>query len=311
MFGVAVGVGAIVAALGFGTSLDHQLDDPARFQIDGREAAVLAIDRVRGEVRPPLLEGRYPATAAEVAVGTRTRSRLDLDIGDEIDLTSSRGDVSYTIVGDVLVPTLNGDGRLDEGALLTLDGAARVETEAGDSDIVDLVLGLREGSSAQDVIDAVAGSIGGFVISLPLGPPTDIANAGEVRAMPSWFAAVAGVLAAATLVHTAIVSARRRRLEAWSLRAIGFTRRQIRVSAGAHAAVLASAAVVIGLPLGIVGGRMGWRALASSLGSPLEPRLPAAWLFVVVPLACLLLAALAGALLSRPATRIESRQGDL
>jgi ABC-type antimicrobial peptide transport system permease subunit len=82
---------------------------------------------------------------------------------------------------------------------------------------------------------------------------------------------------------------RRRRRDLAVLRALGFTGRQVRATVSWMAVTVVVAALIAGIPLGVVGGRLAWLALSSQLG--LQP----APVLAPVPLAVL---AAAGILLS-------------
>jgi ABC-type antimicrobial peptide transport system permease subunit len=58
------------------------------------------------------------------------------------------------------------------------------------------------------------------------------------------------------------------------LRATGFTRAQVLISVCTQSVAIAVVAVVIGLPLGIVSGRVAWGALAHSIGAVSETIVP-------------------------------------
>jgi ABC-type antimicrobial peptide transport system permease subunit len=73
----------------------------------------------------------------------------------------------------------------------------------------------------------------------------------------------AGLLAV-LLVLVAVV--RRRRDELAIYRVLGFSPRQLRATIAVQGVLFATAAAVIGLPVGVVVGRFLWRALADTLG---------------------------------------------
>src|SRR5580698_5088935 len=77
-----------------------------------------------------------------------------------------------------------------------------------------------------------------------------------------------GLAAAAVLSLTLTVLSlvRRRRRELALLKAIGMTRGQVRAVVAWQTTLTLLIAVLIGGPLGIIGGRLAWHAFAGSLG---------------------------------------------
>ena len=88
------------------------------------------------------------------------------------------------------------------------------------------------------------------------------------------------------------------------MRSIGFTRRQSRVAIAWQATIIAVAGIVVGLPLGIVAGRLVWRWLAHNLPVVYVPPLAAVAVVLVIP-AAIALANLLAAWPARAAARIR------
>jgi predicted lysophospholipase L1 biosynthesis ABC-type transport system permease subunit len=113
-----------------------------------------------------------------------------------------------------------------------------------------------------------------------------------------------GVLALPTMVHLLLTSVRRRRRDLAVLRAIGFTRRQIQATGAWQAVVLTGAALVIGIPAGIVCGRLAWRIFTGQIGIPPVLDIPLLSLAILVAAGLALaiaLAAVPGHSVARPA----------
>ncbi len=80
---------------------------------------------------------------------------------------------------------------------------------------------------------------------------------------------LSGLLALAalgTLVHTLVMSIRRRRRDLAVLKTLGFVRRQVSATVAWQATTLAGIALVIGLPVGAVVGRWAWTIFANAIG---------------------------------------------
>jgi ABC-type antimicrobial peptide transport system permease subunit len=82
-----------------------------------------------------------------------------------------------------------------------------------------------------------------------------------------------------------VLSARRRRREIAVLRALGFVRRQVVVSAATQAVTVAAIGIAIGLPLGVIVGRWTWLAAIDDLGMIDTPATPTLMLTAVAAIA--------------------------
>jgi putative ABC transport system permease protein len=100
------------------------------------------------------------------------------------------------------------------------------------------------------------------------------------------------------------LSVRDRREELAVLRAIGFGDRDVRRSVRWQGLTLIGVGLLLGVPLGIVGGRYAWTFFADRLGVVPTITIPVSWLLVEV-LATLALGWLAVALPARTAARLS------
>jgi hypothetical protein len=262
--------------------------------VGGREMNLLAMDPVRGEVRPPLVRGNYPDGPDTVALGRRTIEQLGTDLGKDVELDF--GDVggaklSFRVVGEVLMPPQGIGGRMDEGLFFSLAGIRRAL--GTDNAVVDTL--FLAGAPGTD-LDAVVNELVERVepqerpsIEYPT-TPADLVDLGRARSMPTLFAAAMALAGAASLAHTLLGSVSRRRRESAVLRALGFRSRQFYATALTQSSALAAVAVALGVLLGIVVGRLAWNALANSIGSPLSAHVPLVGVVVVLPISVLALA---------------------
>jgi ABC-type antimicrobial peptide transport system permease subunit len=74
------------------------------------------------------------------------------------------------------------------------------------------------------------------------------------------------VLAVATLAHVLLTGVRRRRRDLAVLKALGFTRWEVLRTVAWEASALAAAAVLVGIPLGVIAGRLSWALFAGAAG---------------------------------------------
>ncbi len=94
------------------------------------------------------------------------------------------------------------------------------------------------------------------------------------------------LMSVVVLGHVLVSSTTARRKELALLRAIGFDRRQVRRTVAWQAAAIATVALAVGVPLGVVVGRNVWLTFATRLGVVPEAAVPFT-LVLVVPLAIL------------------------
>jgi ABC-type lipoprotein release transport system permease subunit len=86
----------------------------------------------------------------------------------------------------------------------------------------------------------------------------------EVRVVPLYVAAFTALLGALAVFHALVVTARRRRIDLATMRALGYRPRQAASVISWQGGVAAAAALVIGVPLGLIGGRFLWQSIAAS-----------------------------------------------
>ena len=91
------------------------------------------------------------------------------------------------------------------------------------------------------------------------------------------------VLGLAVLAQFTVASARRRRRDFAILKVLGLRRSQLRAVALWQVATVTAAALVIGIPLGIAGGRWAWQPFAAQAGLPpgAITSLPVLWMIPV------------------------------
>jgi predicted lysophospholipase L1 biosynthesis ABC-type transport system permease subunit len=153
-------------------------------------------------------------------------------------------------------------------------------------------------------------------VSASLGEDTQVFHfarsiRGDVEALsglahvPLALAMVLAALVLVTLAHRIVVNDRRHRKDHAVLRAIGITRRQSLGATSAQATTIATVALVVGIPLGIVAAGFVWRRIATSVEVVPTLTLPGG-ATVAGCIAVLLAAAGVGALLGMRSTRVPS-----
>ena len=189
-----------------------------RLVIDGQPLPAIGVEPLKGELNPTVVEGRSPAGADEIALGSRDLDRLDIGIGDSVVVTSGDGEeITLAVVGQAVYPGLG-----------TYPGADRTELARGAVSHHRHPARVRAGFEARSLAIAyVAGAdpdrvanelLGGLDVPADVGfiilsdqRPGDVVSLGRVRNVPLVLAGMLAVLAAAGLAHGLLGSVRRGR----------------------------------------------------------------------------------------------------
>jgi putative ABC transport system permease protein len=241
------------------------------------------------------VQGRLPRGPGEITLGTRTLASAHTRVGATA-LVSVPGQrpVRFRIVGTAVFPPLSDGPGLGQGAALTLAGARHLPGVPA-VPLDALLVRFRPGADPRTAIGTLTSRVtraGPFNVQEP-ATPTDLVNFGRVRNLPMLLGTALSGLALVTIAHLLITSVRRRRRDFAILRALGFTRGQVRRTAAWQAATLTAAALAIGIPAGAVCGRAAWLIFARHLGIVPAPDIPLPWFAVLIPIALGLAVAIA------------------
>ena len=223
------------------------------------DVPLYALQDLGGSMQFSLLKGRWPLRDDEVALGPRTGSAIDADMGDTITVGPSAQ--AMHVVGITLLAQTPHTS-FDEGVWLTpsaLDHATGTTPATGN---IQLFVRLADDASAGSVQQELADL--GFYVQTPYSPP-DVANLGNVLSLPLFLAAFLVALAIGATAHALLTGVRARSRDLAVLRSLGLTARQVSSAVIWQAAVIGFLALAIGIPLGLVLGRQVWRVLADSL----------------------------------------------
>ena len=315
---VALSVGMLVAVVTFGASLAHLVDNPevhgwnadvgllgaggyGNFDVPGvaevegfEQLTVgkfgnlgIAADSVpgmgvvpiRGELLPPIIEGRAPSSPSELALGRSTLAGIGAEIGDVVDVRLPGDDPApMTIVGTTVLPGLgpldNDRPTLGNGALVVLPDDAFAEDERGWSVILaDFAPGADPEAVTADLVGA-ADEQAGETDVFELFRPTDIDAFARLGSVPTVLVGLFGLVALGSLTHVLLVTARSWRRDRAVLAALGAEKAQLRSAVRWQAVVVVGLATVVALPAGSVLGRWAWRSLAEEIGIAPEPVQP-------------------------------------
>jgi ABC-type lipoprotein release transport system permease subunit len=318
--GVALATIAGVGALVLGTSVDQLVDTPKLFgwtwdytteagaaqlladdpsvesvglvnaaaiTIDGRPVTTRGIASLKGELPLTLIDGR-PAQAGEVVLGTRTMDDLGVGIGDTVVASGTLPPRELRVVGRAVFAGVVDAPEAGWGAAVPLDEFEKLGIEGDNAE--GAVVALVDGADRAAFKERLEGQ--GLAVQ-EAEEPLELDRLREVKGFP-WvltaFLVVVGLMATA---HAIFVTGRRRRSDLAVLRAMGLARRGLYQALSVQAATLALAGLLIGIPLGVIAGRVLWRSVARPLGVIVAVDVPWPAIIGAGVLACLLLAGLA------------------
>jgi hypothetical protein len=262
------------------------------------------IEPIRGQMQYTLLDGTAPGDG-QAAVGPSTMRALHLQVGDDVRITAPKPTTLH-ISGTALLPE-SPHSSFDQG-LWVSPGTMRAlfdTPERSTTTDEEFAITRRRGSTPAEFEAAVTGHITKDVDPVTL--PQDVVFLRDVRSLPVALAIFLIMLAIAAVGHALVTAVGRRRHDFAILRAVGFRPRQSAACIAALAGTVSLVGIVIGVPLGIVAGRLSWRWVASR--TPLLYNAPIATAVVLLCIpATLLLANLLAALPARRAARIPTAE---
>ena len=284
------------------TNVRIQIARPGGASVDTQ---ALALTARKGQVFPPVLEGRWPVDDDEVALGSGSMRSLGASIGDTIEASLAGEPIRVTIVGRTVFPIVGDQygGELGRGAGFTLEGLRRITPNALENifpvrfrpgfDISTLPPEGKDLFFFGDETDVVLGA-----------RPSDLVNLSKVTGAPLALTTLVGLLGVATIAHALATSVRRRRRDLAILKTLGFVKRQIWLAVVTQATTLALVALVIGIPVGLIMGRSAWLAFANRQGVVPEALIGTLPIIALIP-ATVFLANLVAALPGRAAARLS------
>jgi ABC-type lipoprotein release transport system permease subunit len=312
LLGAGVGVIGLVAVAVIGASLQRLVDTPARWgttwdvavpaealdtrallddpavdaaavllydeqvSVGGIEAISMTLDPVKSAIVPTVVEGREPRAADEIALGRDTFDDVGARIGATVTV-QSRGHQSapFRLVGVIAFPSVGEPTPVAIGVALTAAGGDRLDL--GDNSVSDdvgtryVVIRWAHGIDGDAELVRLGGT--GGPVSLP-SPAPEVQGLRDVNGFPMVVAAALALLGIIATSHALIVTVRRRRLELGIFSAIGFAPRQRHWVIVVQATTVALVALGVGVPLGVVVGRVVWSAIARSIGVTTDAALP-------------------------------------
>ena len=289
------------------------LDDVAAIcnlsvEIEGHPVYALGYMSMRGTIAPTVLDGRAPRTAREIGLGTDTLDTLQRQIGDRVRMQGPGGTAQFRIVARVVIPSLGDAQAVADGAILTGAGLDRVDEPSAELSHAWVVATTADHADPRAIEQRLARlpdvgdpeTIGIEAPRLPL----EVRRLQQVDNLPYFLAGFLALLGATAIGYTLATSVRRRRGELAVLKTLGFTRRQLGAMIAWQATTVACIGIMLGVPLGIIVGRLIWQTITDSAGVAFSPEVSI--MFVVgAALAALLFANAAASLAGRAAAHIS------
>lgn len=300
-------------------------------QINGQTVPAI-LSPARPAVAPRPLTGGGLGGPGQIVLGPATLAQLHEHVGDTVTVSLSGviRDTQLKIAGTAALPTV-GDtlgihASMSTGAILPTQvvPASVFKREYGPENgpnaiFVRLRPGVSQAAGLRS-LEQIAGEYDRLAHSprlvahagpqqlqiqasvLPAQRPAEIVNYKSMGTMPAVLSGGLAAGAVAGLGLTLVASVRRRRRDFALLKTLGFTRRQLAGAVAWQSTVIALVGLIIGVPLGIAGGRWLWLAFARQLSAVPDPTIPAASI-ALAALAALVLANVVAAVPGRTAAR--------
>lgn len=225
---------------------------------------------------PPasIITGRPPETPDEVVLDPRTLDQLDKAVGDRVSVAGVPGEDDpnaaptsrrMRVVGSFAVPRrpFQSAENAAQGAALTPAGLSSVSPDVGfDAVFARFAAGVDPIDGVQRLKEATSRRAFAVISVERLGA---VRSVQRISAAPWFLGGVLALLALGTLVHTLLLTTRRRRRDLAILKTIGFVGRQVRATVASLTLAIVAPALLLGIPIGVAIGRWGWRLFAEYL----------------------------------------------
>jgi predicted lysophospholipase L1 biosynthesis ABC-type transport system permease subunit len=256
----------------------------AQLTIDGKTVGAVAVQTDRGVPVIETVGGREPARPGDIVLGSETLRSLHRRVGDTLEVNIGGVTRPFTVVGRAVFPRFapypaSEPTGLGAGAAMTLDGLARFgplddsgrsPMAAGPFALVD----AAPGTSASVLQELAFHGDPNAGLVLAAQRPSYVESYQHLERTPLALAGLLVLLAIATTAHLLVSVVRRRRRDLAVLRALGFTSAQLRASVIVQATTIVGLTLVVAIPIGVLAGRLLWRATSDWLGIPVQGIVP-------------------------------------
>ena len=266
----------------------------------------IGLDQLHGNGFLTLLAGRAPAGPGEIALGPRTLRTLGLHLGQRVEVSANGRTSPMRIVGSAVFASFSVGGGsatdLGTGAVVPASVLSQPNPQSCPGHVTCynfFLLRYRPGTDLRSAAAQLRRVVTrdhcppGLCLVTADQRPSDIQNYTGVRDTPLVLGAVLALLAVGTLAHVLLTGVRRRRRDLAVLKTLGLLRSQLLRVVSWQAIALAAAALLVGLPLGLLAGRWAWLLFADSAGVGSQADVPVPLVLLVIPVTLILAVLLA------------------
>ncbi|MDX6339581.1 MAG: putative transport system permease protein, partial [Streptosporangiaceae bacterium] len=243
--------------------------------------SVPVIGMTSGSVAPPILAGHGVAGPDQIVLGPHTLALVGGHVGGTVRVFNGRTTRTMRVAGTATMPAIGvGHGihsSLGGGAVLAV-GALPVDQlnngvsrplEGPNTILVRFRPGVNQATAVQR-LERIGSRLSGIrsvlgVQVLSVQRPAEIVNYRTMGTAPVVLAGTVAAGAVLALALTLSASVRRRSRDLALLKTLGLVRGQVVAVVLWQASVSVALGTVIGIPLGIAGGRLAWHEFAAQL----------------------------------------------
>jgi hypothetical protein len=273
--------------------------------IAGNTVPAIGIDPVRGRGFLTILAARAPSAPREIALGAQTMRAVHRMLGPSVPVVANGARRIMRIVGVAVISSFSrggfaatdlGIGAVVPASVLSVRSTpsqttlCRTNATCYNFFLIRYKPGTDLDAAAVRLIAAATAARcppGSCTVTADQRPG-NIRNYAGVRDTPLILGAVLALLAVGTLAHVLLTGVRRRRRDLAVLKTLGLTRPQVIRVVSWQASALAAAALLVGLPLGVVAGRWSWALFAASVGVAGQADVPVTLVLLAIPAALVL-----------------------
>jgi predicted lysophospholipase L1 biosynthesis ABC-type transport system permease subunit len=256
-----------------------------------------------GSIHPAIRRGRAPTAAGEVALGAKELDALDVRIGDAVTVGADvdGATIPGRVVGEVVLASpyfiafAPGTGAATVASTYTTLGVPEAFA------LPNILVRYAAGADALRTFNSIESALG-TAEAFEAADRQGTTGLDRIRVVPVLLIIGLLLLVAIALAHVLLVSVHGRRRDLATLSAIGFSRRQTWAAVVLHGTAIAVVVSLVGVPLGVVLGRLAWTWIADEFVVVARPIAPTVGLIGL--LALLIVVAVAAAL--PPAARAIS-----
>jgi hypothetical protein len=236
-------------------------------RVGNQSLRVIGLEPVRGTITPPVLAGRLPASGDEIGLGRLAGKSLGVTVGDALTLDAGGRSQTFRVTGLVVVPSIGGNAGVGQDGVVTPDGMASLDATATPKVALLRVRAGAPSETFQRLANLMGYEPAGARDELTGSRPASIVNVARTRAIPIFLALLFGALAVLTVAHVMLTSIRNRRRDIAVLSALGADRGWLTRAVHWQATSVALLPTIVGLPIGVVAGRLVFRVFADSIGA--------------------------------------------